>query len=542
MIEILQELDAASTLLRAALDRYLSACFAIQGCHTTVNAANRFPPELSRRVTDELPQVSSYEAKLKEAKTAMNLSRNSCTDIAPINSLPDEILSRIFNLVLDAQLRATDNGLQPLSPNQINICSLVCCRWRQVSISLGTLWSRIDINLAGSSKQHLARAMVHAARAGHAPLDVRISDNFYADVADPLDGIFAEISQFLASIAPRIRSLTLSINCYGKLYPTVTRACFASCVPGVLTRLALDARSDYRFFEAAEEPQMESQLIEVHKQVLEDLWLHVTVLQLHRFYLPWTSKAYHGLTRLHFTGSAFNAYISKQQLIKILESSPQLRVFHFGLRIIDPFSADPLVPVHLECLEVLVWESTYADQLGTFLRLLTPGSSPLQVSIVKIRHQDSVLLDEMKRFFTRSNVTKLCMRPGDDCKLTPDLLDSLPPLELLTLQYFLIEVPPFPSGPTGESDSRSARPCFRALHLMRCRTRLDALPQMVERHSIQKLRIWPGDICSDSIGSYRKGGIIEEEINEQLHAICPDAEFLGWGNPAPTKGWAEALA
>lgn len=542
MIRILEELDAASNALQAALDRYLSACSAIKGCSTQRNTLSCFPRELSRRITEELQLINSYETKIGEAKTAIKISWNSCTDIVPINSLPDEIMGQIFHLILDAQLCAAKGRFQPISLNHIDLCPLVCSRWSWISINSGTLWSHIDLSL-NELERYLARAVVYASRAGHGPLDVYISDT-PQNSSNPSVVNLASICSFLASIGPRIRSLKLNIYYDLDLYHRVLGECFKSCTPGVLTWLVLTYRPGCRFFESAEDPQMPgSQVIELPKQALEDLWHYITILHLRQWYPPWTSKAYCGLTMLHLTGSAPNNRIPERQLVKILESSPQLRVLRFGLEITDPLPADaPIVPTRLECLEVLSWRSAYPSQLGTFLRLIAPGLNPLRVSINQVQAQESTLLNEMKKLFARSNVTKLSMRAGGNYKLmlTQALLDSLPPLQLLALQYFLIKVPhSTPENNTAELESRSAcASSIQTLHLIRCRTRLDALPQIVKGHSVQKLRIWPGDICSKSQHSYRSAGIGEEEINEQLRAICPDAKFLGWSSPAP-EDWAD---
>lgn len=539
MIKIIEELDAASNILQVALDRYLSVCSALKSCYTQINTASCVPRELSHRVTDEVLLAASYETRIKEAKVTLSLSSNSFHNNVPINSLPDEILGRIFHLVLDAQ-PSTIDGPQPLSLNHIDICTLVCSRWRRISVSLGTLWSHIELSPVKSKKRSYDRAVVYVARAGHTPLSVHISDS--RNRGNRYIPTCTSTTQFLASIAPRIRSLTFRSFRSTCFLAPILGACLANCVPGVLTRLAfnISAKTARRFLAATEDQSMPGcrPINDVSKQLLENLLIHTTVLQLCGSYPLWTSKAYHGLTTLHLLpGSTEEWYIPEQQLIEMLKSSPQLRIFHFGLTISDPRPANAVVvPTHLECLEVLVWESRDSNQPGSFFRLIAPGLKPLRVSIGRVDKEDSVSSVEIKEFFARSNLTKLRLSVSVASGLTPSVLDPLPPLEALVLDYSKGSTPAYRADELIPQSTYDPS-CFKNLYLIRSQTHIAEIQRVIKRHSVETLTIKLGKVTSDSNPPGSVVGITEEEIKETLRSTCPAVKYTYSGWEGELEDW-----
>lgn len=202
MVELVNELNAASTLLNSALQRYLDACSAVSDYYEQTGMLARVPRMFLDHVTNELALITSYEATIQQAKSLISQARNSSTSLVPIHSLPSEILSRIFYLVVGARpCGASDNsGNNSSLPKYPDFLTHVCSRWRRISIGLPMLWSHIDIlHLHSMTPGFVARAKACAARAKHAPLEIHFQVS--ASHSSPNANISAD---FLSSAATRI--------------------------------------------------------------------------------------------------------------------------------------------------------------------------------------------------------------------------------------------------------------------------------------------------------------------------------------------------
>ncbi|KAJ1301996.1 hypothetical protein OPQ81_000831 [Rhizoctonia solani] len=118
-----------------------------------------------------------YKKKLKGDAAATSKEEI----LSPINTLPSEILVRIFLLTVESQtcpLRSHDNNrFIPTVPEHPDSLLLVCSRWHDIAISLHSLWSHIDIALSYSQHEiFLGRAKAYVARAEGAPLDIHLVD------------------------------------------------------------------------------------------------------------------------------------------------------------------------------------------------------------------------------------------------------------------------------------------------------------------------------------------------------------------------------
>lgn len=87
---MIQELSAANNHLGTALDGYIRACSAVENSLAVVSQ------EFLNLLDDELLRLSSYATKIAHAKASLQRMRNRASIIAPINTLPDEVLTRIF--------------------------------------------------------------------------------------------------------------------------------------------------------------------------------------------------------------------------------------------------------------------------------------------------------------------------------------------------------------------------------------------------------------------------------------------------------------
>ncbi|KAB5594476.1 F-box-like domain-containing protein [Ceratobasidium theobromae] len=531
MVEM-DELSTASGLLRAALDRYLSACFDIRKDYNQENIVGSVPLGLTDRVTSELLLVTSYEAKIQQAKAAICVLRNYIPTITPINTLPTEILAHIFELVVclhHPNTKGKQSHSQTTKPPEYPIyLSRVCSRWRQVAIGASALWSHIYFSSTQSLNQKfLAQTNIHIARGGQWPLNVHIIDPYYPD--RPLSEAIPSLVRFLAPLATRIKflDLELGLNDIGCGFNrSILSRCFSNCIPGTLTQLSIRNRGSYSFIKAAEDSYSPGTLfLDLPKQHLEDVWLSVTTLQLRGYYPYWTSKIYHGLVELRL--SFFKAAsISEQQLVEILKSSPRLRIFELGISITDPLPANSsIIPVPLNNLEILISRETRRNELGSFLRLLAPGTKPLRMSIVNPYdygfQNAGFCLVRIQNFFSRSNVTHLHVASLNGYSQTLNLFRMVPSLRVLVLSEFK-------GGSMGEIDLDNNTSLDSLCIQCSSGLKLNELQRFVARYRVQTLLLWR---CT-----FDDGEVLDPDRLD-LYNFCPVVKCLPFKELDPFDQW-----
>ncbi|KDN35519.1 hypothetical protein RSAG8_11514, partial [Rhizoctonia solani AG-8 WAC10335] len=228
---------------------------------------------------------------------------------------------------------------------------------------------------------------------------------------------------------------------------------------------------------------------------LDDLLHSVTTLRLSDFFPAWTSRAYHGLVELclyiknNFRQTVF---ISHLELLGVLSNSPKLRILDLNLQVRgSPGDDNDIVPIYLECLEVLRVGGVARSRLGSLLGLFSPGSTPLSLSIGVVNdvpdELNAILYDsDIIAFFARSNVKNMWLS-GTSYSDTLGLLSLAPHNRELTLGHFALSRPPDvldrikpnPTSPMGRIDTLYLLPS--------CKFELDGLWYMVQTHRVQTL-------------------------------------------------------
>lgn len=131
-----------------------------------------------RKLREEID--SQIEEVLKNANEQIRALREQRNTVAPIASLPSELLTQIFLDVRNAELESFGaSGYQkpdvPLSAG-LPTCSLVCRVWRDLAIGYSPLWTVINCN-------HTEWAKVMMFRAGNVSLDLRCQPGWYVFLA-----------------------------------------------------------------------------------------------------------------------------------------------------------------------------------------------------------------------------------------------------------------------------------------------------------------------------------------------------------------------
>ncbi|KEP50428.1 F-box-like domain protein [Rhizoctonia solani 123E] len=172
------ELKLASDQLCVAWNNYQRVCSNLEN-HLSQRpfGASSFPSEVCRLLDTEVDLVSSYEPRIQEIKIAVRRARNYSSGIAPINTLPPEILTRIFQLVLapPCNLHLLSDDDDEHYPRYPDYLTHVCSQWRRIAISSRSLWCHIDLSCHEIYSVGLAaRARAHVARSGELPLELHI--------------------------------------------------------------------------------------------------------------------------------------------------------------------------------------------------------------------------------------------------------------------------------------------------------------------------------------------------------------------------------
>ncbi|KDN48386.1 hypothetical protein RSAG8_02978, partial [Rhizoctonia solani AG-8 WAC10335] len=447
---MLDELVAASDLLyAAALERYSVACSTIRKSCARGDKPHTVIHQLLLRMGTEVELAASLEVKLRQAKTAISWSMNRMLSNVhtTINSLPPEILSRIFHLVVTSQpcakrdYRRIPEVAVPAYPI---VLSHVCSRWREITLDSPTLWSHLDIatsQLLNRQRLH-DRTELHLNQVGQLPLDPDIFKPLGYSVSNSHPSDFATLVELITRLASRTCSFQLDARSgyFHPVHSEILSYFLQGCVADRLTQLTLRRRHDelgddgdgYGFLKSEDDRDAGGLEVGVSTRDLEDILSHVTVLRLEGLYPRWNSRAYHGLTELRLNGAEFR--INESDLVGILRLSPCLCVFEFGLIIGNPIPINTQVsPIPLSSLETLNLMAMQCHQLPTLLRWLAPGPKPLQLALERLPEEELSLKDSSRLFFSRSHITRAYfIGPRLDDLL--DFLELSPHLRVLVLR------------------------------------------------------------------------------------------------------------
>ncbi|GAB1523338.1 hypothetical protein RhiTH_006482 [Rhizoctonia solani] len=420
------ELYHANNGLEIALDEYLEACQTFQ--NSNLNATPKPQGSVDpvpRVITSEYRRIALLEKKMRHVKETLEISRGGSSIVTPINTLPVEVLTRVFWLVT----KSKPCKLDPWSLKYGGLLKYpvllthVCPYWRQIIIDSPLFWSHIDaIPLMCTDETVKTRIQTFVTRAGYSTLDIHISMPYPTDEHWESFGL----SEFLGPLVPRIRSLDVEIimdddiEDYEVQPPaldfcaSILSVCLGpGSVPGILTEvnLRIDTLIRCLFLEGAEGGRRDENYlsIDVPTHHLESIWRYVTILNLGGIFPFWSSVAYSGLVELRLDGNSYinDKTISECQLASILSSSPQLRTLIISLSIVP--AGTPCVPVLLSSLDTLVLHPEATHNLECVMRLLIPGLKPLHTTIGGIARDlgEKNTITEAAKFFSRSNLTTL---------------------------------------------------------------------------------------------------------------------------------------
>ncbi|KAF8741536.1 hypothetical protein RHS02_03331, partial [Rhizoctonia solani] len=549
LADMLGELQIAGELLQVAVDRYLNICRTIRESYLETKILRDVPQELLDKIENELPQISSCNTKILQAKAAICQTRNCSSRIVPIHTLPIEVLTRIFHIVVASQWcnisgyrkKYNEEEVSGSYPDQPVVISHICSFWRRIVISSSSLWSHIDFSFPdiANDPQSIPRLETSINRSGKSLLDLHIDASDFFDLVTTT----GEMEKFVALNGHRTRSLELEVGMHaGTISLNFCRAVLTSClahfVPGTLRQLSILKRGKYDHYQAIESADNtrthQSLLLDVPEQSLEDVWANVDVLRLKGLYPVWSSKIYHGLVELRLP-SIPGGSMTESQFVTILKASPQLRILEFGIKITARGStAASKKPISLADLEVLITSTWDRPQLTHFLKLIAPGPKPLCVSVVNPDVGDysqkdppSLLFDgEIKKFFARCNVTRIRAVAVDDYVQLAEILDLVPRVHTLGLTDW------FGEGSKEGLRAPATPMIISTLYLLNgCRMEWVVLKHIIQTFHVEAIIIW-GDHAIES----GKMPIEKEPFERELRKHCSIVDFRSFDEPNPFEG------
>ncbi|CAE6538621.1 unnamed protein product [Rhizoctonia solani] len=460
MASTIHDLERASLRIRSVLDHNPAACRQTRD--------SLLESRTSENNTDFYSLIGNgwskfiiHKAKNEKAQLTINAIRNP-RSVTTINSLPPELLIRIFSLLVKSRpcliprysptLYTWNKKSFIQYPDSL---SHVCSSWRSLVIGLPYFWSHVDIILSHPLNSGLlARAEVFATRASAAPLEVHLCDPDLSARQDwggfpPFrsgqspSGIPVESKsgtsamdyfEFLNSVPAQIESLNIHLTSrLQSHHKSALRYLLARCTPGIFNKFSMkygEYGNPMYCIESTDNPQTPGNiLLSIPSQQLEQIWLCTTTLRLDGIYPPWSSQAYHGLVELHL-GGGIGFRIPESSLVRILRSSPGLRFLYLRIDLDNPLPLESSVePVHLdELVELDIMGEDPPGHSDKILRWIAPGSKPLQFNFVGIPSSMAV------PFCARSNITRFY---GEDFvsrwKTVVDMIRQSPRLEVLAL-------------------------------------------------------------------------------------------------------------
>jgi hypothetical protein len=515
----MNRLESAGTQLETTLNQYLEASL------TEQNSCNQEPTEILAQTLEQLPYLDALEQQIQQAKAAVGLIRNRSGVIVPIHRLTSDLLTRIFIEVVASEtcgLKLDHTGQLPKASIYL---SHVCTYWRKTAVTSSDLWTHIDLSPSILKNQiYLSRIQKFLSRSGQSFIYLHV------EYAADKDGDASGLNHFISPLIPRTQGVKCCINLTCSVsdssLPQSALSCFLNenTPSGRFTMLDVSIKGTSRIacIQATGQKQDENTLnLNISTHRLDELLLPVTNLRINHIYPPWTSKAYHGLLELRVCAAHS---IHESQLAAILVHSPRLRVLEIGNNI--DFAEEPLAPVALHGLEVLITHSSSYSELGRFLRLIDTGLCPLFLSIDSPR-ADGAINQNLVDFFSRCNVTRLCTVRFPLFRMSLELVNLAH-----TIKKLAMNPPTIDSFSDDDLDGPTIGPVYldALFFLGSFGIEIDQLRGVIDWPGVRKLIIW-GDVYRAT--SSGRPIISKQSLHKELSDLGVATEILPTDAPSP---------
>ncbi|KAG8796154.1 hypothetical protein FRC12_003745 [Ceratobasidium sp. 428] len=414
--------------------------------------------------------------------------RNRSIVLAPINTLPTEILAVVFEMSMPRCHVRDDDYYKERT--RFFDPAMVCAYWRRVAIDSSNLWAHID---AGpSTPTGLTNLLLK--RAKDTPIYVHVYE-FY----EPDTTASNQIDETLLLLEPHMHRVhTLDIftnNADTSLIVRILNAWLnrgnkslaRSFTVGLLHRpgyLVLD--------NTVSGGQIDITKTENGRDMLRSL----STLSLYGVVFDWNSTAYQGLVDLQLHGMRSDGCytITTSQFATLLSANPALVVLKLGglislCRTAGWDQPPPILMNHLSVLNLVMLDS---DSSELVLSLISASSSLSEISL-GVSVQPGHLNNELESFLLRSRITTLYC--GAKSPLRFSSVYQLPPRQLvpdlcnLVIGYLNIYPNTVPTRIDQLNLPIVSPPHSLKIILHRCMVTLEGLYNLVLSYGAQQLQL-----------------------------------------------------
>ncbi|KAG8795833.1 hypothetical protein FRC12_008986 [Ceratobasidium sp. 428] len=425
------------------------------------------------QLADRLSPLSVAEHKLRESLAFLCRTRNTSQSIVPINKLPAEILSRVFECV-HSQQDCVDNINVDLRLSPLAVLPSVCASWRQVALDTPPLWTHLDF-FGENGSYSTSRITLWLQRARHAPLHLHFKRyRFFED-----EGLTTETGNMLS----RAGSFTFESESSESLFKETLDLYNKN---GRSDRLkAITIRTNYW-----------------HSEISE--------------HFNWSCFVPSSLTTLKLFHSSNRITPSLDELMTLLSRTTNLRTLI--VRAVSIISGQnksyPEISLpNLEYFASYPTNSTRRDYLGVTKRLLQsiiPGACELEAWIDMGLPADEEHDSAIRKFLERARVTRLHIgyfNHGDELRLAR-YLDYLPELQVLSMDFNGEQTSNILAALISLDEAQSYRPRCPKLHTLRLsEARIipqsqDQLKKIVECHDLKRVVLGYGANFINEDGAY----------------------------------------
>ncbi|KAG8777094.1 hypothetical protein FRC12_000551 [Ceratobasidium sp. 428] len=400
-ITVFNEWNTAKDNFEDAAQKFLSACTSLLQYidESLVSHANRRSIEDSIiAVHGQMKTFDLIESRMTKSKVTLRRVFNESTTLVPINTLPLEVMSHIFVLLVSYSNCTAE---APCYSHPLRNISTVCSRWRHLTVITRSLWSHIDIceprTTSENSSKMISWVRLCLERACDTPLQLHI--------CQPSQNRNTGSEELLLSLlTPHMANVT-SIKFSGSLSEGYFRAALS---------LYANHRSTGR---------LESLLVELKPTTGAGATHH----------LIWPTTSLHGIVDLQLIGLT-NARISPGMngLVAVLLNSPGLRTLR--LRDVDiTANANYTYPqISVPCLRFLELSLSHNQALSNLLSALVPGSHELELLLELPTSANDILPIQITSFLRQANVVCFGLEnSAPDVIQLAKYLDCMPRIKIL---------------------------------------------------------------------------------------------------------------
>ncbi|KAG8796633.1 hypothetical protein FRC12_013625 [Ceratobasidium sp. 428] len=490
-------LEAAQTQLVLAVATFHDACTTLYHAATKLENDYTYRGSLDQKLVQTVDHLNSFatmEAQLHQSVAALRRTRNMSRDLIPINKLPAEILSRVFDHANSRMDCADTDGRRHHLDSSVVIPS-VCVSWRQQALNMSWWWAHIDL-FEGNNSSTLNRSVLWSQRARDVPVDLHFkSYRFFED---------QELAPAMKGILTRAGSLTF-LPCSSESYFQDVFNHYITCgLSGRLKSITVG-------------------------QIIQDGGLSD--------HFSWSGFVPKTLTTLKLTHTSDIITPSLDELMRLLSRTPNLRTLVLRSVCMTSSQHNRYQEINLpdlEYFESYSYSSTRPAHLEVakhLLRNIVPGARELEAWVDMGNPDDRDHDSALRAFFSRSRITRLhtgYFKAGDETRLA-QYLDYLPELRLLSLDFNNEQTDDILEAlvvPTEEQEYRARCPKLQTLRLSEASIiprSQDQLKRIVEKHELTKLILGDRAYFVDEDGTYSYNTELLEWISTRVPEVQSDS-------------------